>query len=123
MKISKELRNKLLKSKYVKKVSTSHISYTDSFKRKSLKLYDEGYSPNEIFKQLGFEPADFVSGYFVGCLDRWLAILEKHKDFRGERRGRPVGKKHDPKDLDQFSKEELKVIIEIQEELLKASKK
>ncbi|MFC0301064.1 HTH domain-containing protein, partial [Virgibacillus soli] len=45
----------LMKHPYVKAVSEKAITYTDGFKARAIKEYEEGKFPRQIFEDAGFD--------------------------------------------------------------------
>ena len=93
---NQEQINELLKNKNVDKCSPKSITYSGKFKLKAVKqYYDEGYSPNMIFKEAGFDLILIGDENIKGCLKRWKHIynnkgeLELIKENRGGQGGRP----------------------------------
>ena len=50
----KKQMEELLKNKNVKKINGKGINYSNEFKIKAVKLYEEGMLPREIFERAGF---------------------------------------------------------------------
>ncbi len=92
---SQEQIKELLQNPNVGRCSSKSISYRKDFKIESVKKYrEEGISPNQIFKDAGFN-LDFVGRDIPGyCLHRWLKIFRTKgiKELSIETRGRSKGK-------------------------------
>ncbi len=73
---------KILQNKYVIKCSKTNITYSKEFKIKAVKeYYEEGMSPNMIFREAGFEINVLPYKTSDRCLNRWRKIYnEKGKD-------------------------------------------
>ena len=53
--LSKEQIRLLEENKYIEKVSTTTISYSEEFKKEFMKRYLEGIKPKKIIKELGLD--------------------------------------------------------------------
>ena len=90
---TKEQRKTLLKNKNVAKLGKGVISYTKAFKIKAVKQYQEEYmTPQEIFREAGFNIGMIGKNKPKNCLERWNKVY-KEEGFRGlmeikEKRGR-----------------------------------
>ncbi len=56
------------------------IHYTVEFKKRALELYTQGISPNEIWKQAGFDISLWKKGYCGHTLKDWRRMV-KNKGF------------------------------------------
>ncbi len=76
----KEIKE-LKKSPYVTRVSNTSITYSKTFKEEFIRLYQEGLTPTEIFKELGLAP-DIV-GYqrISGAAQRFKQYAERPEGF------------------------------------------
>jgi len=69
---TKEQRITLLKNKNVAKLGKGIITYTENFKIKAFKQYNEEYfTPQEIFIQAGFDLNVIGRKKPKNCLERW----------------------------------------------------
>lgn len=113
----------LKQNKYVKKVSSKGITYTDDFKRIFIDESNNGKLPRIIFEEYGFD-IDIIGMQRVkSSADRWRAAFKnggavKLTDTRKYNNGRPV-----EKDLtleEKYKKLEAKMkLIKAENELLK----
>lgn len=120
---SKSERELLLLNKYVSKVTDTNIAYTSEFKVLAVKEYRSGKSPQQIFKDSGFNLTLFESEYAKKTIYRWSKLLDEEgvKGFKVEKRGklstgRPK-RKYDPTDLDSVLKR--LAYLEVENDLLK----
>jgi hypothetical protein len=92
----------LLQNPYVTKCSDRSIGYRKDFKIFAIKRYQEGWSPQQIFREAGFNTAIIGSKTPKWCLKRWLTTFQTKgeiglkTDSRGQGKGggRPKGIKH-----------------------------
>lgn len=82
----------------VLKVTTSNVAYTPKFKAEALKLQQQGQSPNQIFRDAGFDLSLFGDDYARKCIRRWEKMSNSEGGLKKERRGskatgRPKGLK------------------------------
>lgn len=52
------------------------IHYTVEFKKRALELYNQGISPNEIWKQAGFDISVWKKGYCGYALKDWRRMVK-----------------------------------------------
>jgi hypothetical protein len=93
---NQEQINDLLKNKNVSKCSSKSITYSKDFKLLAIKkYYEEGYSPNMIFREAGFDIGVLGSERIRGCLKRWRKIYNNKGDtaLMKENRGKTKWKK------------------------------
>ena len=95
----------LLSNKNVDKCSPKSITYNKKFKLLAIrKYYDDGYAPNEIFEEAGFDLRVIGKDKPKQCLKRWREIYkdkgekELNKENRGGAGGRKPKKKFKNKD-------------------------
>jgi transposase len=122
--ISAQEKRRLLKNRYVLKVTCKSVVFTSEFKLKALDLYAEGMAPAEIFERNGIRTAHFSEAYCHHCLKRWRkkAQIEGRESLKKSKRG--AGSSGRPKTrLDNLGVEDLKAIIAVQEEFIAAIKK
>lgn len=81
--------SKYLKNPVVEKVTGSNLKFTEQFKVKALKLYNEGNSANDIFLEAGIDLSDFEIQYARKSIKRWSETANQHgnKSLGEERRG------------------------------------
>ncbi len=120
---SQSERELLLLNKYVSKVTDTNIAYTSEFKVLAVKGYRSGKSPQQIFKDSGFNLTFFDKEYAKKTIYRWSKVLDEEgvKGFKVEKRGksstgRPK-RKYDPTDLDSVLKR--LAYLEVENDLLK----
>lgn len=85
----------LLKNKYVKKVSSKGITYTDQFKLLFVSEYNMGKRPYEIFEDAGFDAEVVGMDRIWSCSKRWRKSYQDTgemglKDTRKFSSGRPL---------------------------------
>jgi hypothetical protein len=104
--LSEADRKALLSNKFVEKITGSQVIFTANFKIKAVEMNLDGNSPNNIFLELGIDPAYFLPNYPKKSVSRWKKIyLREGKagleiEKRGKNaKGRPK-KKYDPEDID-----------------------
>lgn len=95
---------KILKeSPYVKKVSTTNVSFTEEFKTDFLKLYDAGIGPTEVIRRLGIDPK-ILGKRRVEKLSRRIREQSSRPEGFSRKpngsKGRPRKKKHPEFDND-----------------------
>ena len=93
---TQEQVDKLLKNKNVSRCSSKSITYSRKFKVKAIKrYYEDGYSPNMIFKEAGFDLTVIGSDKPSDCLVRWRRTHKNkgEKELTKENRGGPGRRK------------------------------
>jgi transposase len=73
---TKEHIDMLLRTGNVAKCSAKVITYRKDFKIRAVKLYEEGWSPRDIFKQAGFDLDVIGRNKPDDCLRDWRIIYE-----------------------------------------------
>mgnify|MGYP001562645194 FL=1 len=87
-------------NKNVSRCSKRSITWKKEFKERAVRLNGEGTTPQEIFRQAGFNLAAIGRETPKGCLKRWNKVFRKKgADGFVESRGRHGGRKPKPKDL------------------------
>lgn len=84
--------NQLQRNKYVKKVSSSSITYTTEFKEYFIFSYGQGIPPVEIFRNAGFNTAVLGQSRISNASSRWRKQALRPSglnDTRQENSGRP----------------------------------
>jgi len=94
---TEEETRQLLVNTSVKACTGKSITYNQSFKEVSVKLYEEGLTPYEIFVQAGLDPNLVGKDQPSECLRRWRRIVitkgvEGLKEIRGKKGRRPKTK-------------------------------
>jgi len=84
----------LLTNASVRTCTEKSVTYTQSFKEVSVKLYKQGLTSSEIFKQAGLDPNLVGKDQPSECLRRWKKIVKRKgvkglKETRGKKGGRP----------------------------------
>jgi transposase len=116
-------RELLLRNKFVSKITDTNIAYTSEFKVLAVKEYRSGKSPQQIFKDSGFDLTFFDKEYAKKAIYRWCKIIDKDgsKGFKVEKRGKSATgrpkKNYDPKDLESVLKR--LAYLEVENDLLK----
>jgi transposase-like protein len=101
----------LLSNKNVYKCSSESITYSKQFKLWAIRrYYDDGYSPNAIFREAGFNLDVIGRNRPKECLTRWRNTYNNkgEKELTKETRGRPGGKR--PKMEFKSDKEKIKYL-------------
>jgi transposase len=117
-KLFTDQEQKLLKKHpYVKAVSEKAITYTDEFKARAIKEYEEGKFPLQIFEDAGFDIDIVGKKRAKSALERWRAAYQKNGvaglvDTRKHSSGRPLER--------ELSIEEKYARLEAQNALLRA---
>ena len=113
----------LLENPNVLKITENHLVFIPEFKIKAVEFYLKGMSADEIFLSHGFEANYFEKDYFRSNLKRWKIKYETEgkKSLIEESRGN-TGR---PKsvDLNNYSIEDLRAIVFIQDEIIEELKK
>ena len=91
---TKKETRQLLSNISVKTCTEKSITYTQSFKEMSIKLYEQGLTSSEIFKQAGLDLNIIGKVQPKECLGRWRKIVKRKginglKETRGKKGGRP----------------------------------
>lgn len=104
--LSEADRKALLSNKYVLKITGSQVIFTSKFKIKAVEMNLDGKTANNIFLELGIDPAYFLPDYPKKSVSRWRRIYLKEGkegleiEKRGKNaKGRPK-KIFDPEDID-----------------------
>jgi transposase-like protein len=118
-------RRVLLKNSNVEKITERNVIYTSKFKIRAVQQHLQGKNFNEIFNDAGIDPKYFKKDYCRLCLKRW-----KKKYFEEGKHSLKIsntGKKATgrPKlvDADELTVEELRALVEIQQEMIVMLKK
>ncbi len=88
----------LLRNKNIKRCSERSITFSTDFKTNAVKLYEQGLTSTEIFRQAGFDLNMTGRDTPKDCLRRWNKIVRKKglkglSEVRGKKsRGRPKTK-------------------------------
>ena len=90
---NKKQMDKLLQNPNVDKCSEKSISYSKSFKVKAVKEWEAGVSPQEIFRQAGFNVSVIGLDKPKQCLKRWRRTLREKgvNSLKTETRGKGGG--------------------------------
>lgn len=78
--LSESERRRLLKNKYVLKITGDRIVYTPEFKIYAVKENLNGRSPADIFREAGIELSLFGSDYAKDTLKRWKNVKKSRGD-------------------------------------------
>lgn len=121
--LSPTARKRLEASPWVEKLTEKQVHFTAAFKIKALELSEQGHLAPEIFRIHGLDPNDFKEGYCGYLLKKWRIRKRSQGEssFLSESRGRK--RLPDGANLDEYTVEELKVIISVQEEMITLLKK
>lgn len=84
---------RLLKNENVSRCSNKSITYDKKFKLRAVRLYKQGFSSSEIFKQAGFDIEVTGKDQPTECLRRWNKTYKVSggNGFSVETRGRGKG--------------------------------
>ncbi len=90
---TREQIEQLTKNKSIASCTEKSITYTQSFKASAIKLYAQGLTSSEVFRQAGFNLEIIGRDQPKECLRRWNKIFSK-KGYDGlsEVRGRGGGR-------------------------------
>lgn len=124
-KLSDYQRRVLRKNPHVEKITEKHVVYTSKFKTRATEAYLKGESANQIFINAGIDPTFFITKYCQSCLKRWKKkYLEGgKKSFKREKRGSGSSGRPKKEDPDELTIEELRALVEIQQDLIDHLKK
>ena len=84
----------LLNNRNVMKCSTTSVTYNKKFKLWAIRqYYEEGHSPNDIFRKAGFDVVVLGKNKAKDCLQRWKKIYNRRgkQGLKEDNRGRPKG--------------------------------
>ena len=116
----------LLENPNVLKITENHLVFTPEFKIKAVEFYLKGMSDEEIFTSHGFNSSFFKDDdYFRRKIQKWKLKYEeagKHS-FKEETRGKGASGRPKSVNLDEFSIEDLRAIVFIQDEIIEELKK
>lgn len=114
----------LMLSGFVLKITEKHVVFSPAFKLKAIAEHEQGKPPEEIFSEVGINPAWFPKNYCGHCLKRWRKKSREdgEESLLKDKRGRPR-KVKSVDDLDTYTKEELKDVIRLQELFIENLKK
>jgi|SaaInlV_165m_DNA_1040744.scaffolds.fasta_scaffold33723_1 hypothetical protein len=124
-KLSVYQKRKLLENPNIEKITEKNVTFTSKFKIKAVEQYYKGLNPDQIFTDAGINLKIFLPKYAKSCVKRWKEKYELHgrdslkTNSTGiNASGRP--KKEDP---DELTLDELRVMVEIQREVIDMLKK
>lgn len=101
----------LLANKNISKCSSKSITFSPDFKLKAVKqYYENGHSPNMIFREAGFDLNIFKKSKPKDCLKRWRKTYNTkgEKSLLTESRGKHGGRK--PKTKIKNDKDKIKYL-------------
>ena len=113
----------LLENPNVLKITENHLVFIPKFKINAVEFYLKGMSADEIFISHGFNPNFFEKNYFRYNIKRWKLKYETegknslYEETRGNT-GRPKSV-----DLNDYSIDDLRAIVFIQDEIINEIKK
>lgn len=113
----------LLENPNVLKITENHLVFVPEFKIQAVEFFLKGMTPDEIFISHGFNPDFFEKDYFRLAIKRWRIKYETHgKDSLIEETRGNLGR---PKstDLDDFTIDDLRALVYIQDEIINEIKK
>lgn len=115
----------LLENSNVLKITENHLVFTPEFKIKAIKLYSKGMTADEIFISHGFDPEFFEQQYFQKRLAKWRLKheLEGPNAFKTETRGKGATGRPKQENLEDYTIEDLRAIVFIQDEIIDELKK
>lgn len=115
----------LLENPNVLKITENHLVFKPEFKVKAVEFYLRGMTADEIFISHGFDPSFFEDSYFRFSLKRWKLRYElKGKNsLMEEDRGKGATGRPKSVDLDEYTVEDLKAIVYIQDQIIEEIKK
>lgn len=100
-----KVKQALMKSGCVQKVTSSHVVFTPEFKIKAIEMSLTGRSPVDIFLILGVDPSFFLPEFPKKCISRWKIIYDREGEegLREEKRGKGAKgrpkRSYDPTDI------------------------
>ena len=80
--LTEEQINQLLKNKNITKCTTKSIIYSKDFRTDAIRLYKQGLSATEIFKQADLDPGVIGKNHPRDCIRRWNKALKKKPKIR-----------------------------------------
>jgi len=109
---TEEQQDQLRKNKYVEKVSSKSITYTDEFKGHAIAESESGKLSTEIFRESGFDINVIGSKRAIGSLDRWKRTYKQHgelglRDTRKINSGRTLERALAPEEI--IARQEAKI--------------
>lgn len=125
IRLTSQQKRKLTKNPYVEKITEKHVKFTSQFKIMAVEMNLKGRSPIDIFEKCGFDVSLFPDRYFNHCLKRWrLKYNEKGKaSLKTNMTGKHKTKKGKHADPDELTIEDLRALVEIQQETIEMLKK
>ena len=103
---TEEEQGQLLKNKNISRCGEGSITYSKDFKVEAVKLYKQGLTSTEIFRQAGFDLGVMGRDRPRECLKHWNKVY-REKGEEGlliENRGRKGGRPKKPRDLSDADK-------------------
>ena len=118
-------RRVLLKNPNVEKISAQNVVYKSNFKIKAVEKYLKGWKPNEIFEDAEIDPNYFIKNYCQSCLKRWKKkyFEEGKSSLKVSQTGKQATGRPKKSNTDDLTMDELKAIVQIQEEVIVMLKK
>ena len=97
---TKAVAEQLSRNVNISRCSERSITYSNDFKIKAVKLYKQGLTSREIFRQAGFDLNTIGRDQPKECLKRWskMWMAKGENGLVAETRGR-LGRPKKPKDL------------------------
>lgn len=123
--LTDQQKKKLLKNPNVERITDKHVVYTSKFKIKAVERYHSGEHPDDIFKSSGIPPGFFKARYCKHCIGRWKAKYQNEgkESLKQNKTGKNASGRPKKMDLNELTVEELKAVIEIQEDFINLLKK
>ena len=118
-------RSKLLANRNVQDVTEKTVSFLPEFKVKSVRLYLDGFSPDQIFENAGLPAKFFKEDYFRHCIKRWVKKFKEGGEdslFADDRGKGSTGRPQNDR-LEDLTYEELLALVEIQKGALEELRK
>ena len=115
----------LLENPNVLKITENHLVFKPEFKVKAVEFHLKGMTADEILIAHGFDSSFFEKNYFRLILKSWKLRYElKGKDsFLEEDRGKGATGRPKSVNLDEYTLDDLKAIVYIQDQIIEEIKK
>ena len=123
--MSDKTKKNLLKNKHIVCIKSKHIQFTPGFKEHAVRENLLGKSPDEIFRESGFEIEWFPENYCRYCLKRWRKKFNEEGPqalYTNNTGKNSSGRPKNP-NKDDLTLEELRFLVKAQREVIEMLKK